>query len=277
MGKAAQWTLMLLLGGCAGQPPLATHAPPAPQPIQPTDSQVNIDPLTRARIDALLALRNSQPALNNGQRIALISQQFLDTPYLAKMLIGSASNAEQLTIDFRAVDCFTLLDYVEALRNAEDYPQFIHRLTTVRYVNAEIGFLTRKHFFSDWSQPPHASVKDISAQLSPHAVTLNKTLNRKADGSQYLPGLPNVTRAISYIPSGYVNDHLLSQLRTGDYIGIYSNLPGLDVSHVGIYLMTPSGPVLRNASSREHNRRVVDSPFIDYVVATPGIVVLRPL
>ncbi|EFE93880.1 DUF1460 domain-containing protein [Serratia odorifera] len=274
MGKAAQWMLMLLLGGCAGQPPLAPHAP---QPTQSTDSQVNIDPLTRAKIDAILALRNSQPSLNDGQRIALISQQFLDTPYLADRLIGSASNVERLTIDFRALDCFTLLDYVEALRNAEDYPQFIHQLTTARYVNGEIGFLTRKHFFSDWSQPPHASAKDISAQLSPQAVTLHKTLNHKADGGQYLPGLPNVTRAISYIPSGYVDDHLLSQLRTGDYIGIYSNLPGLDVSHVGIYVMTPSGPVLRNASSREHNRRVVDSPFIDYVIATPGIVVLRPL
>ena len=35
-----------------------------------------------------------------------------------------------------------------------------------------------------------------------------------------------------------------------------------------------SGPVLRNASSRKANMRVVDSPFMDYVMATPGIVVV---
>jgi Protein of unknown function (DUF1460). len=70
---------------------------------------------------------------------------------------------------------------------------------------------------------------------------------------------------------------VLAQLRTGDYIGIYTNLDGLDVTHTGIFVMTDSGPVLRNASSRKANMRVVDSPFMDYVMATPGIVVLRSL
>jgi hypothetical protein len=74
-----------------------------------------------------------------------------------------------------------------------------------------------------------------------------------------------------------VNAQVLSQLHTGDYIGIYTNLAGLDVTHVGIFVQTAHGPMLRNASSRKENMKVVDSPFIDYVINTPGIVVLRPL
>jgi len=34
--------------------------------------------------------------------------------------------------------------------------------------------------------------------------------------------------------------------------------------------------MLRNASSLARNRKVVDSPFLEYVARTPGIVVLRP-
>jgi len=41
--------------------------------------------------------------------------------------------------------------------------------------------------------------------------------------------------------------------------------------------MTDKGPVLRNASAREANHKVVDSPFMDYVKKTPGIVVLRAI
>ncbi len=41
--------------------------------------------------------------------------------------------------------------------------------------------------------------------------------------------------------------------------------------------MTDKGPMLRNASSRKANEKVVDSPFMDYVAKTPGIIVLRAL
>ena len=67
----------------------------------------------------------------------------------------------------------------------------------------------------------------------------------------------------------------MAQLRTGDYIGIYTHLAGLDVTHTGIFIMTENGPMLRNASSRKENMKVMDSPFMDYVINTPGIVVLR--
>lgn len=85
-----------------------------------------------------------------------------------------------------------------------------------------------------------------------------------------------VDREISYIPSTAVDDNVIAHLRTGDYIGAYADQPGLDVTHVGIFVTTPSGPVFRNASSLPADNKVVDTPFRDYVASTPGILVLRP-
>ncbi|WP_254614929.1 N-acetylmuramoyl-L-alanine amidase-like domain-containing protein [Burkholderia pyrrocinia] len=65
------------------------------------------------------------------------------------------------------------------------------------------------------------------------------------------------------------------KLRTGDLIGIYAKADGLDVTHVGFFVETNDGPMLRNASSEKANMKVVDSPFVEYVKNTPGIVVLR--
>lgn len=106
-------------------------------------------------------------------------------------------------------------------------------------------------------------------------MTVTKHLNAKADGGSYLPGLPVVDRAITYIPGAAVDQSVVNGLRTGDYIGAYTDQPGLDVTHVGIFVMTDAGPVFRNASSLAGNDKVVDSPFTEYVRSTPGVVVLR--
>jgi hypothetical protein len=69
---------------------------------------------------------------------------------------------------------------------------------------------------------------------------------------------------------------VVAALRTGDYIGAYAEDGGLDVTHVGIFVETPNGPVVRNASSLHQHSKVVDDPLSDYLRRIPGIVVLRP-
>ncbi|MFX0581239.1 DUF1460 domain-containing protein [Nocardia nepalensis] len=234
-----------------------------------------IDDVTARKIDELLALRAASPGARKGELIDLLSSRLLGTPYGADMLVGSASQPEQLVIDLRRVDCFTYLDYVEALSRSTDRDQFVANLIETRYTDGRVEFGQRKHFFSDWSHTARIAATDITATLSPAAVTIGKHLNARADGGNYLPGLPVVDRDITYIPSSAVDDKVIGQLRTGDYIGAYADQPGLDVTHVGIFVMTPTGPVFRNASSLADNDKVVDSPFADYVRSTPGIVVLR--
>ncbi|MEV6139572.1 DUF1460 domain-containing protein [Nocardia sp. NPDC051990] len=233
------------------------------------------DDASAGKIDELLALRAAAPGASKGELIERLSARLLGTPYGADMLIGSADQPEQLVIDLRRVDCFTYLDYVEALSRSTDRDQFVANLIATRYTDSRVEFRQRKHFFSDWSHTTRIAATDITGTLSPAAVTVTKHLNAKADGGKYLPGLPVVDREITYIPSAAVDAGVIGGLRTGDYVGAYADQAGLDVTHVGIFVMTPSGPVFRNASSLAANNKVVDSPFADYVRTTPGIMVLR--
>ncbi len=240
-------------------------------------TNVELDPYTLNKLNALLKKRSETNDHEKGTLIGFLSEAFLGTPYQANMLHGSEKTPEKLIIDFRGLDCFTYLDYVEALRKSTSPKEFINNVIKTRYIKGNIHFLNRKHFFTDWAYREYKLATDITAEISPHAVSIEKYLNKKADGGNYLLGLPVVKRTITYIPSNFINEEVISRLKSGDFIGIYTKLAGLDVTHVGFFIMTDKGPMLRNASSRKENEKVVDSPFMDYVMKTPGIIVLRAL
>ncbi|PIT69860.1 DUF1460 domain-containing protein [Bartonella tribocorum] len=242
---------------------------------QPTN--IELDPYTLNKLNALLKKRAETNDHEKGALIDFLSEAFLGTPYKANMLHGSEKTPEKLIIDFRGLDCFTYLDYVEALRRSTSPKEFISNVIKTRYIKGNVHFLNRKHFFTDWAYREYKLATDITAEISPHAVSIEKYLNKKADGGSYLPGLPVVKRTVTYIPSNFINEEVISRLKSGDFIGIYTKLAGLDVTHVGFFIMTDKGPMLRNASSRKENEKVVDSPFMDYVAKTPGIIVLRAL
>nr|WP_232100329.1 N-acetylmuramoyl-L-alanine amidase-like domain-containing protein [Mycolicibacterium litorale] len=205
-----------------------------------------------------------------------VSRRFLGVPYGANTLVGSATQPEELVVNVEAVDCFTFADYVEALKRADDREDFVDRLIEVRYRDGVVGFRNRKHFFTDWSAATPKIATDVTGELGAASVTTTKHLNRKDTGGVYLPGIEEVSREVTYIPSGEVDDTVADRLHTGDYIGAYAEDGGLDVTHVGIFVDTPDGPVVRNASSLPANNKVVDEPLSDYVRTVPGIVVLRP-
>ncbi len=108
------------------------------------------------------------------------------------------------------------------------------------------------------------------------AIAVNKSLNLKADGSTYLPGIPIVNREFYYIPTQEIDEDVLIKLRSGDYVGMYTDKDGLDVTHTGIVIKKDNGIYLRHASSKKGNERVVDENFLEYVQNVPGIVVYRP-
>jgi hypothetical protein len=147
----------------------------------------------------------------------------------------------------------------------------------VRYKDGVVGFENRKHFFTDWSVSTPAIATDVTTSLSANSIQVTKNLNQKDSGGVYLPGLPIVPRTISYIPSQQVDSGVVGRLHTGDYVGAYAEDGGLDVTHIGIFIDTPDGPVIRNASSLRANNKVVDSPLLDYLQTVPGVVVLRPV
>lgn len=237
---------------------------------------VHISPENERRLQGLLAERNRLAAENPAQLGAGVSALFLHVPYGADTLIGSASVPEQLVVELSRVDCFTYADYVEALKRSSNSADFIAQLTQIRYRGGDISFTQRRHFFTDWAADAPANATDVTASLGAPTEQVAKILNLKDSGGSYLPGLPPRPRTVAYLPSARVSDGVIANLHDGDYLGAYATAGGLDVTHVGIFLHTPSGPVLRNASSLRANNQVVDTPLGEYLGTVPGIVVLRP-
>lgn len=235
--------------------------------------RITLGKFSKNRLNDLL--REAPPLSDRSERIDFLSKQFLDVPYKESTLIGDISTEEIFVIDFEGVDCFTFLDYVEALRVSESFPAFKENLVKVRYQSGRVVFAKRNHFFTDWKEFNAECVDDVTEDIGEaKSLKITKKLNQKDQDSQFVPGVPSRVREIAYIPSDEVGDDVVSRLRTGDYIGIYSDLQGLDVSHVGILAMNDRCVFLRHASSR--HGKVVDEDFKTYMRDKPGIIVMRP-
>ncbi|NOY39842.1 MAG: DUF1460 domain-containing protein [Nitrospirae bacterium] len=212
-----------------------------------------------------------------GKRIDFLSGQFLGVRYQASTLIGDMNTPEVFVIDFRGVDCFTYIDYIEAMRLSGSFAGFKENLKKVRYRSEKVAFENRNHFFTDWSVFNPAQVDDITASVGGlRTRSTRKVLNLRKDGTFFLPGIAPVEREIQYIPSDAVDETVTGRLRTGDYVGIYTKIQGLDVTHTGIIIKKQDKVYLRHASSAKKNRKVIEQDLITYISKTPGLIVLRP-
>jgi hypothetical protein len=237
--------------------------------------EVNLGPMSEGDIDRLIARGATIP--DAGEHIDFLSERLLGTAYGEATLEGCAGSPEVFVINLEKVDCFTFIDYVEAMRLSATFAQFVTNLRRLRYRKGFVSFENRNHFFTDWKGSNRAFVADVTREIGGVMTkSVVKTLNRKEDGTCFLPGITPTERRIDYIPGQVVDGRLLARLKTGDYAGIYSPMAGLDVSHVGI--IVAKGPVLkfRHASSLDAHRKVVDQDFREYMADKPGLIVLRP-
>ncbi|GBD95446.1 hypothetical protein BMS3Abin06_00318 [bacterium BMS3Abin06] len=237
--------------------------------------QINSGKWTEEELDILL--KESSGISDPGERIDFLSKQFLKIKYQESTLIGDINTHEVFVINLEGVDCFTFIEYIEAMRRSGSFNEFRENLRKVRYLSGRIAFENRNHFFTDWKAFNPDFVVDITKYISSgKSKEVSKILNKRDDGTLFLPGLSCRLRGLTYIPSIYVDDAVIEKLKTGDYAGIYSETGGLDVSHVGIIIREQNAVKLRHASSVGKYMEVVDEDFKDYQEAKPGIIVLRP-
>ena len=222
-------------------------------------------------------LHNSSMIRDVSERIGFLSKQFLGVAYQESTLVGDAHTPEILVLNLAGVDCFTLIDYVEAMRLSGSFPEFTESLKRVRYRRGEVSFEMRNHFFTDWPEYNAGIIEDVTAVIGgSKTVAVRKRLNLRRDGTPIVQGIPPKEREIHYIPVNALDNLILGRLKTGDYAGVYSDDDGLDVFHVGIIIKTGDGIFLRHASSRMSHRKVIDEEFKDYLAEKQGLVVLRP-
>ena len=219
-------------------------------------------------------ISQSSKIANKGDRIAFISEQFLGTKYKSGTLINDPEKKEKLVVNLEGMDCFTFLDYVEALRLSKDTDDFTENLKKVRYFKGDISYKNRKHFFTDWVSGEDNTVKDITSEL-PGSITVEKYINRRSDTKNWLKNLPQTMRMITFVPANLVTKDVVKLLHNGDYIGVYADKEGLDVTHTGIFIRNSNGEFFRNTSSIAGE--VTDYVFKDYMKDIKGIVVFRAI
>jgi len=222
-------------------------------------------------------LRISSSYNSPGERIYYLSSLFLGTAYKESTLVGNVAAPEVFVINLREVDCFTFIEYIEAMRLSGSFREFEKTLEKIRYRSGKVVFTSRKHFFTDWSEFNKDFVDNVTKHIGGReTIVVRKQMNSKEDGTYFLCGIQPFSREIEYIPFNALTDKLINNLKTGDYIGIYSPTPGLDVSHVGIFINTGRETYLRHASSANNQMKVIDQDFRNYIKTKPGIIVLRP-
>ena len=226
-------------------------------------------------LDSLLA--EAFAIADVGQRIAFLSSNFLGLEYQESTLIGGEHAPEVFVINLQGVDCLTFIEYIEAMRLSKSFSEFQTNLRRVRYESGVVSFLKRNHFFTDWIENNADFIRDITGEIASRMTKRGrKILNVRDDGTFLLPGIQPATREIDYIPTEHIDDAIFHAMKTGDYLGIYSNGHGLDVSHVGIAIRHRETFFLRHASSQKEYRKVIDQDLKDYILNKPGIIVLRP-
>jgi hypothetical protein len=239
------------------------------------DEKTVLGKWTGERLEQLIA--EGSRIADTGGRIEFLSRHLLGTPYREATLIGDAETPEVFVVDLHEVDCFTFLDYIEAMRISGSFTEFRDNLRRIRYRNGTISYQTRNHFFTDWCEFNKDLVEDVAGQVSPFWTRkVQKILNRKEDGTLLVKGITPAARTLCYIPADTIDSETTNRLSTGDYVGIYTDAPGLDVTHVGIFVRKDDGIYLRHASSLKEFRKVIDQDFRHYIATKPGIIVLRP-
>ncbi len=212
-----------------------------------------------------------------GKRIEFLSRIFLNVSYEGSTLIGNLTTPEVFVINLEKVDCFTLIDYVEAMRLSSSISGFTENLRRIRYHSGNVSYESRNHFFTDWIENNSEFVEDITDLIGEYrTIHIIKKLNCKKDGTYIIQGIKSIEREIKYIPASAIDEVVTERLMTGDYVGIYSDEEGLDVSHVGIIIRTEDIIYIRHASSRSNARKVIDEDFMGYIANKPGVIILRP-
>ena len=224
-----------------------------------------------------LLLKEASDIPHSGKRIDFLSRQLLGTKYKEATLIGDADKPEVLVINLEAVDCLTLIEYIEAMRRSISFDEFRENLMRVRYHSGLPEFKNRNHFFTDWNAFNSDMISDVTKHIAAgKSKDVSKRLNEKDDGSFFLPGIQCRLREVTYIQTIDLDDTILARLGTGDYVGIYSKTNGLDVSHTGIIVKQDNSIYMRHASSVKKHMKVLDEELMDYLQGKPGIIVLRP-
>ncbi len=228
----------------------------------------------------------------------LLGGFFMKCPYVEQSL---EYEPEVLVVNLREFDCTTFVESCLAIAGtirsgSLDFEQFAKELKDIRYRTGKIdGYASRIHYFSDWIYLNNQKqrIMDVSQDLG--GTALRKEINfMSTHPDSYTQLIKDEElveiiaiqeqelskRAMLYIPKDRVRE-VEADLKTGDIVGITTDIKGLDIIHVGVIWKKPDGSVhLQHASSKYKRVLISTEPLEVYLAnnkSASGIMVARPL
>lgn len=223
---------------------------------------------------------------------------FLNTPYVAHTL--DTLDTEDLIINFREMDCLTLVENCLALSRTLRHPNpdmdcFERELKLIRYRDGIInGYASRLHYTSDWifDNVKKGIIEDITHALGgkkfrPNVFFMSENhqeYSRLKDNPELVQEIETIEGEINrrgnyyFIPKQNIGPHQ-ALIKSGDVICFTTSIAGLDISHVGIAYRHNRQLTFIHASSTSGKVIINPESLSDYckrIKSNTGIIVLHP-
>jgi len=229
--------------------------------------------------------------------ISEIGRSFLNTEYKAFTL--EQVGKEQLVIYLTGLDCTTFLENTLTIsrcikKQKTSFEDYQNELTNIRYRDGKLnGYPSRLHYFSDWiyNNSKKGIVKDVTKEIGGKPIKFNVFFMSKnpdkykklTESPEFIPLIAKQEKEINkrkyyYIPKEKVST-IEDKIQNGDLIAITTNLPGLDVGHVGIAVKESDGRIhFLHAPLSGSKVQISEKPLPEYLAAIKkhtGIIVMR--
>lgn len=224
-------------------------------------------------------------------------KKFIGVPYVGGTL--DRAEEEKLVVNTSELDCTTFVEIVTALTRCmsgngkKDFSDFCRQLQHVRYINGEIAYEKRQHYFTVWisdnaeegivtdiqNNPPFTKVQHVSVNWM---TTHQQSYKMLKNNTKRLQGIKALEEQISgksyrYIPKEQIVDSRLfrNTIHNGDILVMITNKKGLDTTHIGIASWHQDGLHMLNASSI--HKKVIDEPMLlrTYMMKHPSQIGIR--
>jgi Protein of unknown function (DUF1460) len=237
------------------------------------------------RINNILDKTLNSSATTPNERVAMIGEMFIGTPYVAHTL--ECDSIELLTVDLDELDCTTFVETVAALaitvgEKRSSWRDFIYNLERIRYRSGEMnGYSSRLHYICDWvtDNSYRGNVKDVTPNFPKVNYVVRSIDFMTANRDKYPALSDSATYAkIKAVEQGYrghrypfvksldLNDkYTKATLKSGDIVALTSVLKNLDVTHMGIVLVRDGEPYLLHASSSLGKVVITDEPLATFM------------
>ena len=240
-----------------------------------------------------------------GEAIVQLAESFVGTTYTPGTL--EEPGRERLVINFRELDCVTLVENVLALTRfvREDGAEALAdpvaararyeaHLTDLRYRGGRLdGYPSRLHYFSEWltDNASKGLLRVVTGELDPAADPEPvRFMSEHPEAYRQLAD-PGVLQAIAameerldagpdrlYVPQDRIA-RVAGRIRPGDVIAATSTVAGLDVAHTGFAVWRDGVLHLLHAPLVGRSVEISEQPLAERILSIgsqDGIMVARP-